>query len=360
MKILIACGGTGGHIFPGLSLAQELKERGITDVLLVGTDHPLEVKLFGSFGLPYRLMPVAKLSANPVKFLIFIFRLTSASLKSIKLLFEYKPDAVVGFGGYASYPVCKYAAVMGKPLFLHEQNCEAGLANRILALFARRVAVSFKETEKAFGKKAVFTGNPIRKKLLSVKREDAQKFYKFNPGKFTILILGGSQGSQKINMVIGDMIGLLSGEEKDQINVIHIAGIRNVDDVRKKYEGSGIDGCVCDFVEDIGYAYAMVDLIVSRAGATVLYEVAALGIPSIMIPYRFAGGHQYHNAAALEKAGGTVIMDELGLTPRMLKDKIFELKDDKTKLRMMSEAAKKFSVPDAAKRLADCILTSIS
>ena len=153
MKVLIACGGTGGHIFPGLSLAQELKERGVSDVLLVGTDHPLEVKLFGSFGIPYRLMPVAKLSANPVKFMVFLARFSSACFKSIKLLFEYKPDIVVGFGGYASFPICKFAALMGKPLFLHEQNCEAGLANRILALLARRVAVSFKETEKTFGRR---------------------------------------------------------------------------------------------------------------------------------------------------------------------------------------------------------------
>jgi UDP-N-acetylglucosamine--N-acetylmuramyl-(pentapeptide) pyrophosphoryl-undecaprenol N-acetylglucosamine transferase len=358
VKILIACGGTGGHIFPGLSLAQELKERGTADILLVGTDHPLEVKLFGSFGIPYRLMPVAKLSANPVKFLIFAFRLTSASLRSIKLLFEYKPDIVVGFGGYASFPICKFAALMGKPLFLHEQNCEAGLANKILALLARRVAVSFKETEKAFGKKAVFTGNPIRKKLLSVKKEDALKYYKLDPSKFTILVLGGSQGSQKINEIISGMLGILSGEEKKQINILHIAGIRNIDDVRKKYEGRGIDGCVCDFVDDIGYPYAMADFIVSRAGATALFEIAALGIPSIMIPYRFAGGHQYHNAAALEKAGGTVIMDELGLTPRMLKDRIFALKDDKAKLKSMSDAAKRFAIPDAAKRLTDCILGS--
>ena len=143
MKVLIACGGTGGHIFPGLSLARELQE-GKIDVLLVGTDHPLEVKLFASFGIPYRLMPVAKLSASPVKFIIFVFRLTSASLRSIKLLFEYKPDAVVGFWGYASYPICKYAALTGKPLFLHEQNCAAGLANKLLALFAKRVAVSFR------------------------------------------------------------------------------------------------------------------------------------------------------------------------------------------------------------------------
>lgn len=356
MKILIACGGTGGHIFPGLSLAQELRERGAGEVLLVGTDHPLEVRLFGSFGLPYRLMPVAKLSANPVKFLKFLVRFISASLMSVRLLFEYKPDIVVGFGGYASFPICKFATMMGKPLFLHEQNCEAGLANRILALLARRVAVSFKETEKAFGKKAIFTGNPIRKKLLLIKREDAQRFYKLDPGKFTVLVLGGSQGSQRINMIVGDMLEILSEEEKKQINIIHIAGIRNISDVRKRYEGSGVGGCVCDFVEDIGYTYAMADLIVSRAGATALFEIAALGIPSIMIPYRFAGGHQYRNAEALEKAGGTVIMDELGLTPQALREKIFGLKNDKAKLKTMSEAAKNFAVPDAAKRLADCIL----
>lgn len=356
MRILIACGGTGGHIFPGLSLAQELNDRGISDVLLVGTDHPLEVKLFGSFGLPYRLMPVAKLSADPVKFLKFLVRFTVASLRSVKLLFEYRPDVVVGFGGYASFPICEFAALTGKPLFLHEQNCEAGLANKLLTFPARRVAVSFKETEKAFGKKALFTGNPIRKRLLSVNSEEARKHYRLGADKFTILVLGGSQGSQKINMIVGEMLGLLNAEEKNKINIIHIAGISNYDDVRKRYEGAGIDGCVCDFLEDIGYAYAIADLAVSRAGATALFEIAALGIPSIMIPYRFAGGHQYHNAAALEAAGGTVVMDELGLTPQMLRDRIFGLMDDRAKLKSMSEAAKRFAVPDAAKRLADCIL----
>ena len=355
MKVLIACGGTGGHIFPGLSLAQEFQARGIKEVLLVGTDHPLEVKLFGSFGLPYRLMPVAKLSANPVKLLKFLVRFIVASLKSINLLFEYKPDVVVGFGGYASFPICKFAAVMGKPLFLHEQNCEAGLANRVLAILAKRVAVSFKETEKAFGKKAVFTGNPIRKKLLSAKREEALRLYKLSADKFTVLILGGSQGSQRINMMVSQVLRVLNEEEKGQIQIIHIAGIRDYDEVRTKYEGSGIEARVYDFVEDIGYAYAMADLIVSRAGATALFEIAALGIPSIMIPYRFAGGHQYHNAAALEKMGGTIVMEELGLTPQMLKDKIFELKNDSAKLRKISECARSFAVPDAASRLADLI-----
>jgi len=357
LRILIACGGTGGHIFPGLSLAQELKERGINEILLVGTNHSLEVKLFASFGLPYRLMPVAKVSANPVGFLKFLVRFTWACFKSAGLLFEYKPDIVVGFGGYASFPICKFAAVMGRPLFLHEQNYEAGLANRILALLAKRVGVSFKETKKAFGVKAVFTGNPIRKKLLSVNKEEALKYYKFDPDKFTILILGGSQGSQKINTVVCDMLGILNEEEKRSINIIHIAGIKNVDEVRQRYKDNGVNGRVCDFVEDIGCAYAAADLIVSRAGATALFEIAALGVPSIMIPYRFAGGHQRYNAAAPEKAGGTIVMDELGLTPQILKDKIFELKNDRGKLKSMSESAKKFAVPDAAKRLADCILT---
>ncbi len=396
MRILIACGGTGGHIFPGLSLALELQERGAKEILLLGTDHPLEVKLFGSFGLPYRLMPVAKLSANPVKFLIFLVRFLTACLMSVRLLFEYKPDIVVGFGGYASFPICKFAAVMGKPLFLHEQNCEAGLANRILAILARRVAVSFKETEPAFGGKAVFTGNPIRKKLFTSKKEEALKLYKLSAGKFTVLVLGGSQGSQRINTIVADMLGILNEEEKKQINIIHITGIRNYNDAYKKYEKiggfpsplssplrgedkklknpllngerervrgekmSGVDGYVCDFLEDISYAYAMADLIVSRAGATALFEIAALGVPSIMIPYRFAGGHQYHNASALEKAGGTIVMDEAGLTPAALKDKIFELKNDRARLKSMSESAKRFAVPDAASRLADLICDTLS
>jgi len=356
LKILIACGGTGGHIFPGLSLAQELNSRGINDVLLVGTDHPLEVKLFGSFGLPYRLLPAAKLARDPAGFIRFMGKFVSAAAGSAKLLSEFKPDIIVGFGGYASFPVCVLGAMAGKKLYLHEQNCDAGLANRMLAAFAKRVGVSFRDTEKAFGGKAVFTGNPIRGKLLSAGREQALKYYKLDPGKFTVLILGGSQGSQKINMIAGNMLDLLSAEEAGMLNIIHIAGIKNYNDVYNKYEGKGISGCVCDFVDDIGSAYAAADLIVSRAGATALFEIAALGIPSIMIPYRFAGGHQYKNAAALEGAGGTIVTEELGLTPQMLKERIFGLKGDRAKLKAMSDAAKRFAVPDAAKKLADAIL----
>jgi UDP-N-acetylglucosamine--N-acetylmuramyl-(pentapeptide) pyrophosphoryl-undecaprenol N-acetylglucosamine transferase len=356
LKILIACGGTGGHIFPGLSLAQELNARGVKDVLLAGTDHPLEKKLFGSFGLPYRLLPVAKISRDPLGFLKFLGRFMSASAGSARLLSEYKPDIIVGFGGYASYPICVLGALGGKKLFLHEQNCEAGLANRMLAAFAKNVAVSFAETQKAFGRKAVFTGNPIRSKLLSAGREEAQKYYKLVPGKFTVLILGGSQGSQAINTVVGDMLGLLGAEERAQLNIIHIAGMKNYNDVQKKYEGSGISGCVCDFVDEIGPVYAVADLIISRAGATALFEIAALGIPSVMIPYRFAGGHQYKNAWALEAAGGAIVMDEAGLTPQMLKERIFGLKNDRVKLSAMSDAARRFAVPDAARRLADIII----
>ncbi len=356
MKVLIACGGTGGHIFPGLSLAQELDRRGIRDVLLVGTDHPLEVKLFGSFGLPYVLLPVAKISADPVKFVKFISRFFRASVRSAKLLADYKPDVIVGFGGYASFPVCLLGALAGRPLYLHEQNCEAGLANRILAILAKRVAVSFWETKKAFGGKAVFTGNPIRRRLLSASKEEALKSYGFSGDRFTMLVLGGSQGSQRINMIVGDMLGMLDDREKAGIQIIHIAGMKNYEDVFARYRTSGVEARVYDFVEDIGTAYAPADLVISRAGATALFEIAVLGIPSIMIPYRFAGGHQYFNAAALEKAGGTVIMREEGLTAQMLKDKVFTLIGDMYALRAMSEAARKFAVADAAGRLADCIL----
>jgi UDP-N-acetylglucosamine--N-acetylmuramyl-(pentapeptide) pyrophosphoryl-undecaprenol N-acetylglucosamine transferase len=355
MKILIACGGTGGHIFPGLSLAQELDRRGVKDVLLAGTDHPLEVKLFGSFGFPYVLLPVAKMSADPAGFVRFIFRFLRASARSAKLLADYKPDVIVGFGGYASFPVCLLGALAGKPLYLHEQNCEAGMANKVLAVFARRVAVSFEQTKTAFGEKAVFTGNPIRRKLLSASREEALKSYGLSGDKFTILVLGGSQGSQRINMVVGDMLGILDDREKAGIQIIHIAGMKNYEDVFARYRTSGVEACVYDFVEDIGSAYAPADLVISRAGATALFEIAALGIPSIMIPYRFAGGHQYYNAAALAMTGATVIIREEGLTPQTLKDKVFELIGNTNALKPMSEAAKGFAVADAAGRLADCI-----
>lgn len=360
MKVLIACGGTGGHIFPGLSLAQELNDRKTGEVLLVGTDHPLEVKLFGSFGLPYRLLPAAKIPSNPMKFLGFLARFTIASSRAIKLLFEFKPDVVVGLGGYASFPICVFASISRAPLFLHEQNRKPGLANKVLAFFARTVAVSFKDTAGEFKRKAVFTGNPIRKKLLAVERQDALRLYGLSGEKFTVLILGGSQGSSRINEIIFEMLGLLNEEEKNRIQIIHVAGNLNYDAAREKYEGCNVDSRVYDFVDEIESAYAASDMVISRAGATALFEIAALGIPSIMIPYRYAGRHQYHNAFALEEAGAAVVMDEDGLSAAALKEKIFELKDDKAKLKEMSACAKKFAVPDAAARLADLICDSLS
>lgn len=356
MKVLIACGGTGGHIFPGISLAQELRARdGVKDIILVGTSHLLERKIFGSSGLRYAIIPTAKLAINPFKFLIFLIKFTVASLKSVWLLLKFDPDVVVGFGGYASFPMCVFAALFGKRLFIHEQNYLPGLANKIVSDFATAVAVSFRETERFFKKRVVCVGNPIRKQLLKDDKENALKSFGLSLEKFTILVMGGSQGSHRINMLVADLMGLLKDEDKKQIQIIHIAGTRDYSIVCDRYKGRDLETKVYDFVYDIGLAYRAVDLVISRAGATVIFEIAALGLPSILIPYRYAGGHQYYNARAIEKEGGAIVLDEMNLTPAILKDRIFELKNNRARLNTMSECAERFSVPDAAKRLADYI-----
>lgn len=357
MKVLIACGGTGGHIFPGLSLAQELKTKeAVKDIILVGTNHPLERKIFNSSGSPYAFIPTAKLTVyNPIKYLLFLIKFTAASFKSIWILMRFNPDIVVGFGGYASFPICIFAAMFGKCLFIHEQNYLPGLANKLLSVFARGVAVSYKETKGFFKEKAVFVGNPIRKKLLENDKEKAIKSFGLSLAKFTILVMGGSQGSHRINMLMYDLAGLISDEDKRRVQIIHIAGTRDYNILRDRYRDCGIEAKVYDFVDDIGVAYRAADLIISRAGATAIFEIAALGLPSILIPYRYAGGHQYHNAIAIEKEGGAITLDESSLTPAILKDKIFELKDDRARLNAISECARRFSVPDAARRLADYI-----
>lgn len=361
IKVLIACGGTGGHIFPGISLAQELKDRDcIEDIILVGTSHPLEKKIFSSSGLPFTIIPTAKPTFIPHKFLLFIIKFAAASLKSIRILLRFNPDIVVGFGGYASFPVCIFASMLGKRLFIHEQNCLAGLANRIVAIFATAVAVSFKQTEGFFKKKRASVGNPIRKRILENDKEEAIESFGLCSEKFTILVMGGSQGSHRINMLMCDLLGLLRVEEKGQIQIIHIAGARDYRTVTDKYCGDGIEARVYDFVDDIGLAYGAADMVISRAGATAIFEIAALGLPSILIPYRYAGGHQYYNARAIEKEGGAIVFDEIDLTAAVLKDTILELKDDRARLNRISECARHFSVPDAAKRLADIICDTLS
>lgn len=357
MRILIACGGTGGHIFPGISLAQELKDRDdVKDILLVGTSHRLERKIFAHYGLPYAIIPTAKLAVGPFKFLLFVIKFTAASLKSIWILLRFAPDVVVGFGGYASFPVCIFGALLGKRLFIHEQNYSAGLANKVLSNFARVVAVSYKETTEFFKGKAVFVGNPIRKGLLDDDKEKAINSFGLSIDKFTILVMGGSQGSHRINMLICELLGLLNDDEKKKIQIIHIAGERDFEMVSHRYNENGVEAKVFDFVDTIGLAYNSADLVISRAGATAIFEIAALGLPSILIPYRYAAGHQYHNAAAIERQGGAITLDELKLTAAILKEKIFELKNNPARLNAISECARRFSAPDAAKRLADYIL----
>ncbi len=358
VKVLITCGGTGGHIFPGISLAQELKGRDIVkDIILVGTSHPLERKIFSLAGLPYAIIPTAKLAVyNPFKFLLFLIKFTAASFKSVWILLKFNPERVIGFGGYASLPVCIFAAILGKRLFIHEQNYLPGLANKMLSGVATAVAVSYKETCEFFKGKAVYVGNPIRKRLLKNDKEQAIKSFGLKVEKFTILVMGGSQGSHRINMLVCDLLALLSDEEKKQIQIIQIAGPRDYDVVYDRYCKCGIEAKVYDFVDDIGLAYRAADLVISRAGATAIFEIAALGLPSILIPYRYAGGHQYYNAMAIEKQGGAVIADETKLTPAILKEKIFELKNNRARLNTISECARRFSVPDAAKRLADYVL----
>lgn len=358
MRILIACGGTGGHIFPGISLAQELKGRAVVkDIILVGTSHRLEKKIFSSSGLPYAIIPTAKLAVyNPIKFLLFVIKFTAASLKSIWILFKFNPDVVVGFGGYASFPVCIFAAMLGKCLVIHEQNYLPGLANKILSRFATKIAVSYEGTREFFDGKAVCVGNPIRKALFKADKEKAIKAFGLKEEKFTILVMGGSQGSHKINMLMCELLGTLGDEDKKQIQIIHIAGERDFGLVGDRYGENGVEARACDFVDDIGVAYKAADLVISRAGATAIFEIASLGLASILIPYRYAAGHQYHNAAAIERQGGAITADEMKLTPALLKEKIFELKNNQARLNEISECARRFSVPDAAKRLADYIL----
>ena len=337
-RIIISGGGTGGHLFPGIAVGSELKKRcGRAAILFVTGRKKMENKIISQAGFETQSIDVEGVMGKDFLGLITAFyKVVLALIQSLLIIRDFRPQLVLGLGGYTSGPVCLIALLFRVPTAVHEQNSFPGLTNRILAPFVRRVFISFEETRKYLkGDKLLLSGNPIRNELLqSTQSPEIDK-------KFVILVLGGSQGAKTLNEAVIAMIIELKALGTAPF-LIHQTGKADLQRVTGEYDILGVGGEVSAFIEDMSLAYSKADLVICRAGATTVAELAALGKPSILIPYPYASHrHQEINAMTLVDVGGADIILERYLDGKSLTAKVMKYMKNRGKLRKMSVLASK-------------------
>ena len=354
MRIVIAGGGTGGHLFPGIALAEEFIRRdGRTNVLFIGTQRGLESRLLGGLGYELRTIDIEGVKGRGLKALLKVFyRVPYSMWQSRKILQQFRPHLVLGVGGYASGPAVLTAYLMAIPTAIAEQNVVPGVTNKILGNFAGKIFVTYSETEKWFSASRVVTsGNPVRA-ALTVSGAAGENFKNFRQ----LLIFGGSQGAQAINKSVVGMLPELK-KMKQEVRILHQTGEKEKEAVRQAYERYGIDAEVSSFIVDMARAYRRADLIICRAGATSLAEITAAGKAAILIPYPFAANdHQTKNARALAAAGAAVVIPESELSGEKLFEAAAGLLADEKKLRQMeANSARLGNVRAAATIVDECL-----
>ncbi len=356
MRVILAGGGTGGHVIPALAIAQELRARHQAEVLFVGTSRGIENRLVPAAGYPLRLIEVGALNrvslATRVK---TIFALPAAVLAGRRLLREFRPDVVIGVGGYASGPVMMAAVLRRVPTVIFEPNVVPGFANRVVARWVSVAAVHFDETCRWFRRCEVI-GVPVRRAFfdLGMARVSAPRVRVEDPGHTapTLLLFGGSQGAHVLNHALTAAAPALLTRVPG-LRVVHQTGEREYDQCRGAYQRAGMTVEVEKFIDDMPAAFARADLLICRSGASTVAEVAAAGKPAIFIPFAAAADdHQTRNAEALASRGAAVLIREAELTPERLAETAAALLGDPARLRQMGEAARLLAHPDAAERIA--------
>lgn len=354
MKIVVTGGGTGGHIYPALSIAHQLEEEGVEELLFVGSQHGPEKQLAEKAGVRFLAVPSGPIAGMSLRTARSLGRLSLGVLKACLILRKFKPDVLVGTGGYTSAGVALAQWLLGGRIVIHEQNSIPGKTNRLLARLAKKVCVTFDESVQYFPKgKTVVTGLPVRGEIISgVDRSAARKSLGLEPDKFTLLVFGGSQGARRVNeMVLEAVPELISAE----IQVIHQTGKKNYEDVASKRPDL-MGYIILPYIEDMAAAYSAADLVVSRSGASSIAEITVRGVPSVLIPFPYAhADHQTKNAEAVARAGAALAVVEKELTGAVLTGIIIELAEDAARLGRMAEASKKLGRPNAAADIAKII-----
>ncbi len=351
MRVLIAGGGTGGHLFPGIALAEEVSTRHPkNEVVFVGTRQGLEARVVPEAGYKLETIRVHGLKGmGPLKVLRALVELPLALLSSLLLLRRYRPDVAVGVGGYSSGPVLLAAWLSRVPTAVQEQNALPGFTNKILGRFVRAVFTAFEQAGRFFPEKKVhLVGNPIRRKLMDNYLRSRVDHY-----RFTVLVFGGSLGAKGLNARMLEALDHL-GDLKACLRFVHQTGRADLEAVKKGYADRGFDAKVVEFIDDMSAAYAGAELVVCRAGATTLAELTVCKKASILIPFPHAtDDHQAVNASALVAAGAALMFREQDLNGAVLAEHIRQLKAEPERLRRMEKMAGLLGRPEAAKELAD-------
>jgi UDP-N-acetylglucosamine--N-acetylmuramyl-(pentapeptide) pyrophosphoryl-undecaprenol N-acetylglucosamine transferase len=347
MRAILAGGGTGGHVIPALAIAQELRAQFAAEVVFVGTGHGLENRLVPAAGFPLRLVQVGALNrVSLATRLKTMAELPRAMFEAGKIMQEFRPEVVIGVGGYASGPAMMAAALGGVATLAFEPNVIPGFANRVIAPMVSMAAVHFAETGRYF-RRAQVTGVPVRREFFQVPPLASGR--REHP---TLLVFGGSQGASALNRVVVEALSGLM-ERVPGIHVIHQTGQRDYSQAQAAYLQAGISAEVYPFIEEMPAAFARADLILCRSGASTVAEIAAAGRPAVFVPFpKAADDHQKRNAEVLAQAGAAMLLPEAELTSERLVETVFGLLRDPARLAGMAQAGRKLAHPDAAGQIA--------
>jgi UDP-N-acetylglucosamine--N-acetylmuramyl-(pentapeptide) pyrophosphoryl-undecaprenol N-acetylglucosamine transferase len=355
-RLLIAGGGTGGHVFPAIAIAREWLRRGSSgsgpgerEVVFVGTERGMEARLVPQAGLPLEVIRVAGLKGiGGAKLLRNAAMLPAGLWDSEKILGRHKFNVAFGVGGYASGPMMLLGTLHGIPTVIFEPNVEPGFTNRVLAGLATRIAVANQDTATRLGSKAVVTGCPVRKQFFDVPPKEHRP-------PFNLLITGGSRGALPINRALIDSLDLLAAR-KNQLFIVHQTGERDYNAVRVEYERRQFQVEVVPFIENMAERFAQADLIVCRSGAITVAEVSASGRAAIFIPFGAStDAHQTSNARVMQTAGAARLLPQDELTPERLTNEIFSLLDQPRRIQEMGERAHSLARPRAVEDIVDLI-----
>jgi UDP-N-acetylglucosamine--N-acetylmuramyl-(pentapeptide) pyrophosphoryl-undecaprenol N-acetylglucosamine transferase len=362
MRVVIAGGGTGGHLFPGLAVAEELRNRDAsTEVIFVGTEFGIEARVVPREGYPLKFLRAEGLvGVSTAKKIKAIAKMFFSVIDSYRIIKTVNPDMVIGAGGYASGAIVFLAFLMSIPTMILEQNSVPGLTNRILGKFVNTVCLTYQESIPFFPKEKTFlTGNPIRTYILKGSTEAGYRLFSLEPQLFTLFVFGGSSGARSINTALVEALNYLH-DLKDKIQFLHQTGLKDYEKIREAYRMAGFKGTIAPFIYQMGEAYAVADVVVSRAGATTLAELTAIGKPAILVPYPFAAGnHQELNARKLREIGAAKVILDHELKGEVLADTVREMYMNRAIRTDMQRNSRSVGRPEACAKVVDIAMSLI-
>lgn len=351
MHVLIATGGTGGHIYPALAVAEELMNRGVK-VSWMGTRKGMEEKIVSAKSIPLYFISVSGLRGKGLLgWLLAPLKLSVAIVQALSICIKHKPNVVLGMGGFVSGPGGIASWILRKPLVIHEQNTIAGMTNKMLANFATHVAQAFPATFKS-SVQAIHVGNPVRKEIEDIP-PPARRFNEHSEKNIHVLVLGGSLGAVALNKTLPAIFSAI--EKTCSFSVVHQTGLRHIKSTKEIYSKTSIDATVIDYIDNMPELYTWADIVICRSGALTVSELSAAGLGALLIPYPFAvDDHQYYNAKYLVDGDAAIVVRQSEIESndfiKILEDLLCK---GKSKLLQMAENARLLAMPDAANKVAD-------